>query len=41
MLLEDAVGDPAEALEAELDILVFEADFEPAIIGEIDATEGD
>ena len=41
MLLEDAVGDPAEALEAELDILVFEAGLEPAVVGEIEAAEGD
>jgi hypothetical protein len=41
MLLEDAIGDPAKAFKTYLRGGVIEAGLQPAVVGEIDATEGD
>jgi hypothetical protein len=41
MLLEDAIGDPAQAFKTYLYGSIIEADLEPSIIGEVEAAKGD
>ena len=41
MLLEDAIGDPAQAFKTYVRGSIIEADLEPSIIGEVEAAKGD
>ena len=41
MLLEDAIGDPAQAFKTYLYGSIIEAGLEPSVIGEVKAAKGD